>query len=178
MMADAMIATQQSGNSSFLLLPHQCFACGINGVRVVATDHGPVCGECVRIMVNVAVTHLTRGKKWDASDYQIEPAVGFDDFWAAYPPRLSGGMLLKPDKKAAKASFDRAIRTTPAHIIVAAARAYPFDRDNPQYIPGPAVWLNKGAYLAEFDHVSLTAGSASDIDRMHAELSRTINHGE
>ncbi len=121
--------------------------------------------------------------------------AAFEEFWQAYPKRLSGGKLVKPDRSAAEKIFARAIRTTPAADIIAAVRTYPFQLDQPQYIPGPAVWLNKGNFRADVDHQPTgstgtdrdaiardwgVTGAPGELERLHAEMNNreTIEHGE
>jgi hypothetical protein len=61
--------------------------------------------------------------------------LGFGDFWAAYP--------IHRDKAAAKVAWDKAVRLTPAEVIIAGALAY---RDDPNRDPGKTKyaqgWLN------------------------------------
>lgn len=76
-------------------------------------------------------------------------AARFAEFWEAYPHRLSGGRMIKPGKGDAEREFARAIRTTPPEQIIEAVKTFPFQRDTPQFIQGPAVWLNKKNYLAD-----------------------------
>jgi hypothetical protein len=77
-------------------------------------------------------------------------AAAFVEFWAAFPYRMSGGKLVKPDKLKAERQFAIALRRAPAERIIAAVRAFPFPTD-PQYIQGPAVWLHGGNYLADVE---------------------------
>ncbi|HUY05062.1 MAG TPA: YdaU family protein [Rhodocyclaceae bacterium] len=76
-------------------------------------------------------------------------AVAFAEFWSRYPMRMSGGRLVKPDRTAAEKAFAKAVKRAPADRILEALARFPFQFDQPQYIPGPAVWLNKGQFLAE-----------------------------
>ena len=119
--------------------------------------------------------------------------AAFEEFWKIYPKRLSGGKMIRPDRSAAEKSFAKAIRTTPPCDIIAAVRAYPFQLDKPQYIPGPAVWLNKGNFRADVDHQPTgstgndrdaiardwgVTGAPGELERLHAELARTIDAGD
>lgn len=58
----------------------------------------------------------------------------FDEFWEAYPRKVS--------KDAARRAWGKVTRRTEPAAIVAAVRAYPFDTTRPQFIPHPATWLN------------------------------------
>lgn len=89
-------------------------------------------------------------------------AAAFAEFWELYPHRLSAGRMVKPDKAQAERAFATAIKRVPPEIIVEAVRNFPFQRDKPQYIPGPAVWLNKGNYLAEV--APSTASTGDDME--------------
>lgn len=78
----------------------------------------------------------------------IEPDY-FSIFWAAYPARLSSGQMVKPDKIAAQKAFEKACQKMPPEQIIERVRSFPFQTDKPQFIPGPAVWLNRGSHMAE-----------------------------
>jgi hypothetical protein len=65
----------------------------------------------------------------------------FDKFWSAYPR--------KAGKKAAHKAFDKALKETSVETILAALeRQKPQWRD-PQFIPHPATWLNRGQWADE-----------------------------
>jgi len=81
----------------------------------------------------------------------------FAIFWAAYPARLSSGQMVKPDKIAAAKAFAKACQTMPAEQIIERVRSFPFQTDKPQFIPGPAVWLNRGSHMAEVAPIGSTS---------------------
>lgn len=61
----------------------------------------------------------------------------FDEFWTAYPRKVG--------KVAARKAWTSATKRVNADKIVAAVREYPF-RDDLQYVPHPASWLNGGRW--------------------------------
>lgn len=66
------------------------------------------------------------------------PPWDFDDFWNIYPRRAGKG--------AARKAWIKACKTTPATVILAAARRYAADPnlpDDKNYIPHPSTWLNQ-----------------------------------
>ena len=70
-------------------------------------------------------------------------SVPFDEFYAAYPKHV--------DPKDAAAKFASAVKSgaDPAHIVSAAkqwAEAWRLAGTEKQFIPAPAVWLNRGSY--------------------------------
>jgi len=62
-----------------------------------------------------------------------QPHTAFDDFWAAYPKKVSKGF--------ARTAWQRALRKAPAEIIIHAAQLYARTAE-PPYIKHPATWLN------------------------------------
>lgn len=73
----------------------------------------------------------------------------FAEFWAGYPR--------KDDKGHARSAWARALRKASAEEIVAGLRRYRF-RDEPQFMPLPATWLNGERWL----HPGTTAASAKE----------------
>lgn len=65
------------------------------------------------------------------------PKDRFDEFWAAYPRKVS--------KDAARRAWRSALRRATPSLILDRLRAYPFSPD-PQYIPHPSTWLNGGRW--------------------------------
>ena len=79
----------------------------------------------------------------------------FDEFWSTYPKKIG--------KKAAYASWKRVKVTEELHqTILAAIRLQKtgaqWQKDNGQYIPNPATWLNQGRWD---DEVNLKQGQKS-----------------
>jgi hypothetical protein len=64
----------------------------------------------------------------------------FSDFWAVYPKRAA--------KRDAEKAFAAAVKrgVAAAHITASAARYAAYPPDDPQFIPHPATWLNRGSY--------------------------------
>lgn len=76
----------------------------------------------------------------DTREVSLIASVGFEDFWSVWPRKVA-----KPD---ARRAWDKAVKTVPGEVILAAAVAY---RDNPgrpdkQFIPHPATWLNRAGW--------------------------------
>ena len=65
----------------------------------------------------------------------------FVEFWSLYPRKVN--------KKAALKAWDKATKETPAEQIVGAAEMYGASdiAADGEFVPHPATWLNKGAYL-------------------------------
>jgi hypothetical protein len=78
------------------------------------------------------------------------PAEEFAEFWAAYPRKVGKADAQRAWAKATK-------RTDPAKILDVAKR-YPW-RDDPQFIPYPATWLNRGCWEDDLDAVAAGNGS-------------------
>jgi len=68
--------------------------------------------------------------------------IDFDEWWPFYPR--------KDAKDAARKSYAAAIKAgaTPEELLSGVKR-YPFNRDEPKYIPMPTTWLNQGRWKAE-----------------------------
>lgn len=68
------------------------------------------------------------------------PALGFEDFYQAYPRRM--------DRRAAEKAFEKAVKTTSVQVIVAGAIRLAQDPNLPEkkYIKYPASWLNAGSW--------------------------------
>lgn len=87
-------------------------------------------------------------KEYESSPPVVPPAggtvmpKGFAEFWQAYPKKVG--------KQAAQKSFARAIKTISLQTLLAAVerqkRSLQWSRDNGQYIPNPATWLNQGRW--------------------------------
>jgi len=65
----------------------------------------------------------------------------FVEFWSLYPRKVN--------KKAALKAWDKATKETPAEQIIGAAEMYAASdiAADGEFVPHPATWLNKGAYL-------------------------------
>lgn len=64
----------------------------------------------------------------------------FDEFWKGYPRKVG--------KLAAEKAYVKARRSTDHASIMATLGSYKFS-DDPQFIPHPATWLNRGSFLDE-----------------------------
>ena len=80
------------------------------------------------------------------------PPLGdaFDRFWSEYPKKVG--------KIAAKKAFERAIRKTTLDTLLTAIRRQKcgsqWSKDNGQYIPNPATWLNQGRWEDEVEPIA------------------------
>jgi hypothetical protein len=86
----------------------------------------------------------------EAQPRRRSPAEDFAEFWAAYPRKVGKGDAQRAWAKATK-------RTDPAKILDVIHR-YPW-RDDPQFIPYPATWLNRGCWEDDLVTVAATNGS-------------------
>jgi len=68
------------------------------------------------------------------------PLAEFEDFWKGYPRKVG--------KLAAEKAYVKARRSTSHDEIMFALSVHRFS-DDPQYIPHPATWLNRGSFLDE-----------------------------
>lgn len=82
----------------------------------------------------------------------------FDQFWKAYPK--------KSGKEAARVSFAKKTKGVSLDIILGAIekqkRSVQWTKDNGQYIPNPATWLNQGRWEDELPMVD--KAKSRDID--------------
>jgi hypothetical protein len=77
-------------------------------------------------------------------------AEEFAEFWAAYPRKVG--------KADAQRAWAKATRRTDAAKILDVVRRYPW-RDDPQFVPYPATWLNRGCWEDDLVTVAATNGS-------------------
>ena len=73
----------------------------------------------------------------------------FDEFWKAYPRKTGKGAALKSWKKInpSDSTAQQIIDSLPAHIA-----SEQWQKDNGQFIPHPATWLNQGRWEDEPIH--------------------------
>ena len=87
------------------------------------------------------------------------PPQGFDEFWSSYPKKVG--------KQSALKSFAKAIKTVDLQTLLTAIdrqkRSSQWSRDNGQYIPNPATWLNQGRWE---DELTAEPGNIPDYDSM------------
>lgn len=80
---------------------------------------------------------------------------GFAEFWQAYPKKVG--------KQAALKSFARAIKNVDLQTLLAAVerqkRSPQWSKDNGQYIPNPATWLNQGRWDDEGTIAPMNSGN-------------------
>ncbi len=69
------------------------------------------------------------------TQYALDGAPGFAEFYAAYPRRTARGAAVK--------AWERAVKVAAPLTIIEAARAYTATNPDPQYVPHPATWLNQ-----------------------------------
>lgn len=96
---------------------------------------------------------------------------GFEKFWKEYPRKVG--------KDAAKRAFEKAIKKADIETLVTAVQRQKcgtqWTRDNGQYIPHPATWLNQGRWQDEVDNggsnnganmAGTSAGAKSRLDEI------------
>lgn len=113
--------------------------------QMTATD-----SECPR---NPIQSKSNPKQSIEAADEPPVMSAGFEKFWSAYPKKVG--------KKAAKKAFDR-VRVPVETLLTAVERqkcSAQWSKDNGQYIPNPATWLNQGRWEDELDTVPGTAPS-------------------
>lgn len=89
--------------------------------------------------------------------------AAFDEFWQAYPRRTA--------KKQAQRAFQRALRDTPARVLIDAARRFAADPTRePAYTPHPATWLNQGRWDDEGPARPQAVNSAQQREQQHLAL--------
>lgn len=108
-------------------------------IHPIAPQGADVCGESL----TVETAQGTEEKAEDHSKTRTEE--DFDRFWQAYPRKVG--------KKAAKRAFNKA--NVPVETLVSAVQRQKcgkqWKKDNGQYIPNPATWLNQGRWDDETD---------------------------
>ena len=119
---------------------------------------------------NASKTQANATEKEKEIEYKIEydsstplnPPVGgttmpkgFDEFWKAYPKKVG--------KAAASKSFAKVIKKVPLQTLLSAIERQKcgpqWSRDNGQYIPNPATWLNQGRWDDEETIVPQNSGN-------------------
>ena len=111
-------------------------------------------------------------EKENITPYSPPQGDGFDEFWALYPKKVG--------KIAAKKAFQRARKTTSLETLLAAVRAQKcgsrWSKDNGDFIPNPATWLNQGRWEDEEAETPKAKeeprATASDLDEMNEYLRR------
>jgi len=73
---------------------------------------------------------------------RAKPVSPFDAFWSIYPKRVGKLAAQRAFEKAAKRDGDRVLAG--AHRFAEHLAEHP--PDDPQFIPHPATWLNRGSY--------------------------------
>jgi len=88
----------------------------------------------------------------------------FDEFWSAYPRKVGKGAA---EKAYAKIKPDQALQDQIMGAIADAKQSFSWRKDNGQYIPNPATWLNQRRWEDE-----LEAQTSSVIENPQAEMAR------
>jgi DNA-binding transcriptional regulator YhcF (GntR family) len=112
---------------------------------------------------------LTNNTQLQLTESQLQETkkgyVSFDAFWDVYPRRAG--------KQAARKAWDKAVKVTPAVIVLAGAAAF---RDDPnredEFTPHPATWLNQGRW--DDDPLPARAGRKTTGEARDDELSRVL----
>ncbi len=96
----------------------------------------------------------------DVEAVSLSGDAEFHRFWTAYPKRIG--------KKAARKAFDKAIKATDIDTLLAAIKLQKqspqWTKDNGQYIPNPATWLNQGRWDDETEVKTNGQGKRSDFE--------------
>lgn len=90
-----------------------------------------------------------------------EVTADFDSFWELYPRKVAKGQAVKAYRSARK--------ITDADTILKAVKRYPFNRDQPQFIPYPATWLNGERWADEL--LGTTPATRDDVVRRQGGVS-------
>lgn len=130
-------------------------------------DQPPMDTECIhdvsKMDTQVRLGKVSIGKDSlgeSGADKPPAVAVGFEKFWSAYPKKVG--------KKSAKKAFDR-VKIPVETLLTAIERqkcSAQWSRDNGQYIPNPATWLNQGRWE---DELAPIQGSLSGKDQLNGK---------
>ena len=94
----------------------------------------------------------------------------FDTFWREYPRKVGKG--------AARKSFEKAMKKTDLKTILDAVEAQrqssQWTKDNGQFIPHPATWLNQERWADEVQ----TGDGMDNLRNLYAEFKREEGHDE
>jgi hypothetical protein len=103
------------------------------------------------------IRHRTKTQDKDKDKDKDNSASPFESFWAAYPRKVG--------KQAAKKAFSKV--SVPVKTLIDAVNSQKnseqWRKDNGQYIPNPATWLNQGRW----DDVLTEAGSQPTKEEYH-----------
>ena len=111
------------------------------------SDNSPqlaaTCGESPRIAALIQSNPIQSESKIESESNARARESAFDHFWSAYPKKVG--------KEAARKAFAKV--KTPIDTLLAAIekqkRSAQWNKDNGQYIPNPATWLNQGRWEDE-----------------------------
>ncbi len=116
--------------------------------------------HCSDVFGNVQKCDLIREDIEKEIDIDKTPAdkppvmsAGFEKFWSAYPKKVGKG--------SAKKAFSR-VKVPVETLLTAVERqkcSVQWSKDNGQYIPNPATWLNQGRWE---DELNTASGASSD----------------
>ena len=103
------------------------------------------------------IRHKTQDKDKDKDKDKDNSASPFESFWAAYPRKVG--------KQAAKKAFSKV--SVPVKTLIDAVNSQKnseqWRKDNGQYIPNPATWLNQGRW----DDALTEAGAQQTKEEYH-----------
>jgi len=96
----------------------------------------------------------------------------FVEFWSLYPRKVN--------KKAALKAWDKATKETPSEQIIGAAEIYASSdiAAAGEFVPHPATWLNKGAYLDDPAEWERREPKSKDQKRQEANFQVLANVSE
>lgn len=137
-------------------------------------DYPPLDTECIQA-VSEMDTEVRLGKDsiYNKADKSPVVCANFEKFWSAYPKKVG--------KKSAKKAFSRA--KVPVETLLAAIErqkcSAQWSKDNGQFIPNPATWLNQGRWDDELEPVqekqSAQGGPQLVPDGKGGQIWKTMN---
>lgn len=99
----------------------------------------------------------------------------FDRFWNAYPKKLSKGTA---EKWFEKNSPSESLVEQMIKKIELLKKTDNWQKNNGQFIPYPATWLNAKGWEDEVNNVEITESDEEEIARLKAEVERRKANGE
>lgn len=128
-----------------------------------------VLGGSVNIRTNPYKNVLREEKKREDTDKN--DVQGFEEFWKAYPKKLGKGAARKAWKKLNPSS---SLLTNILEAIKKQKSCEQWCKDNGQFIPHPATWLNQERWQDEVEVYTVKHGGPVVKDTMDPETKRLI----
>ena len=109
----------------------------------IKVGHSPMCPTVVQPLSN---QELDKDLDLDKEIDKEDKCTLFDNFWKAYPRKMSKGQAEKTFKKL---NPDEQLLETIISAIEKAKKTTDWQKDNGQFIPYPSTWLNSKGWLDE-----------------------------